>query len=99
VHLLDKVISENINLAFFQDEVEMDEEIQRRDGRVEVRRKGSIKILAEWLQKYFHAQDEAFEDIEAIFVTFKKIRKMRQKPARTTRENIFDEACFKQQIY
>jgi hypothetical protein len=96
VHLLDKLISENINFAFFQNEVELDEEIRRRDGRLEVRPKGSITILAEWLQKNFHAENEA--PIEAMFTTFKKIRKMRQKPAHTTRENIFDEAYFEQQI-
>jgi hypothetical protein len=99
VHLLDKVISENINLAFFQNEIELNEEIRKRDGRVEVRPKGSIAVLAEWLQKNFHTTDEDFEaSIKAIFATFKKIRKMRQKPAHATRENIFDKAYFKEQI-
>jgi hypothetical protein len=99
VHLLDKIISENINLAFFQNEVELDEEIRRRDGTVEVVRKGSIRILDEWLHKYFHTQDEAFEaSIETIFATFKKIRRIRQKPAHAASQNIFDETYFEQQI-
>lgn len=43
VLLLDKLISDNINYDFFDGMVEREEEIVRKDKRIEVRRKGSFK--------------------------------------------------------
>lgn len=96
VHLLDKVISENIDVTFFQNEVELHEKIQKRDGSTETRPKGSIRVLGEWLRKFFHAKDKA--RVETIFTTFRKIRKMREEPAHSISENIFNKAYFEQQI-
>ena len=42
VHLLDKMISENINKAFFQNEILYETEIKRKDGNIEVQQNGTL---------------------------------------------------------
>jgi hypothetical protein len=54
VHILDKMLSENINRRFFTD-MQTEEEITRADGRIEVRTKGSIRLLSEWIAQNFGA--------------------------------------------
>ena len=51
VHTLDRMCSDNINLDFFGGDVGLGEDVRRHDGRVEVRRKGSIRVLDEWLDR------------------------------------------------
>ena len=46
---LDQMLSDNISVDFFMNEVETTERITRMDGTVAVERKGTIKMLQEWL--------------------------------------------------
>ena len=95
VHLLDKLLSDNINSSFFKSDVPLEEEFERPDGKVEVRRKGTLRLLEEWLRPRFSLEDSA--PIDEMFSTFRKIRKMRQKPAHKIDENEFDQEYFRVQ--
>lgn len=79
-HTLDKMLSENLNLYFFSAEgIALDETITRRGGREEVVRKGTLRLLEEWLTKRirFKVEGGPLQILEA----FKNVRKLRQKPA------------------
>jgi len=89
VLLLDKLISDNINKAFFEGDILLEDEETRVDGKVVVRAKGTIRLLEEWLSKNFLTDD--WQPIEQMLRVFKKIRKLRQKPAHAIDENIFDQ--------
>ena len=95
IHLLDKMFSENINRDFFQGEITLESEVLRPDGKIEVRPKGSLQILEDWISSQFRAENGT--DIEEMFKTFRKVRKLRQKPAHSVRENTFDQKFFKDQ--
>lgn len=95
VHLLDKIISENINREFFLNDIELQSEELRRDGRIVVRQKGTIQLLDEWLRLKSRTPDR--EPIEEMIQTFKEIRQLRQHPAHSIAEDVFDQKYFKQQ--
>lgn len=81
IHLLDKLLSDNLNKKFFGDDVSD----QYEDGR----RKGTINMLDEWVRKFFRPVD--WEPWEEAIDAIKKVRKKRQKPAHAIIENEFDQ--------
>ena len=95
VHLLDKATSENINRKFFLNDLPFTYEEVRNNGKVVVHQKGTIQILDEWLRLKFQTKDQ--KPIEEMFATFKKVRKLRQRPAHTINDDVFDQKYFKQQ--
>ena len=95
VHLLDKMISENINKAFFQDEVPYKTEIKRKDGYPEPQQKGTLQILDDWMRKSFRTNDWQSWDI--AIKAFRNVRKTRQKPAHDIDRDVFDQKYFKEQ--
>lgn len=95
VLLLDKLLSDNINKSFFQNEVSYETETERKDGKVVVQQKGTLQILDDWVRKYFRPVDWKMWD-ESI-KTMREVRKLRQKPAHAVNENIFDQNYFKEQ--
>lgn len=95
VLLLDQLMSDNLNKKFFTPELEPEEDHQRKDGKVEVRRKGTIALLDEWVNLYFRPQEP--EPLERMLASFRKVRKLRQKPAHSVREDEFDQKYFHEQ--
>lgn len=95
IHLLDKLLSENINKDFFRGDLLLEEEIQRAKGKMEIRQKGTLRLLEDWLRKkvIFPNQQPFLE----MITIFKKIRNLRQKPAHSVAEDQFDQKFFKQQ--
>jgi hypothetical protein len=93
--LLDKMMSDNINKKFFKNDVELEIEKERDDGKIVVSPKGTIQVLESWLNKYVKTTDR--EPIEEMIATFKKIRKLRQEPAHKINSNRFDQDIFKRQ--
>jgi len=87
VHLLDKLLSDNLNKKFFDDDVSD----QYEDGR----RKGTINMLDEWVRKFFRPVD--WEPWEEAIKAIKKVRKKRQKPAHAIIENEFDQEYISKQ--
>jgi hypothetical protein len=76
VHLLDKLMSDNINRSFFGTDVALFRLEERKDGtRVEVP-KGTIQLLEEWLSTRFKAK--APEPLKQIFKAFRDVRSRRK---------------------
>lgn len=93
--LLDKMISDNINKAFFQNEVPYETEIERKDGKIQVQQKGTLQILNDWIRKFYRTND--WTPWEEAIQTFRGIREKRQKPAHAIDENVFDQKYFREQ--
>lgn len=95
VLILDQMMSDNINKKFFAGEIEDEYDHVRDDGKIEVRKKGTIAILEEWIDRYFHPQDNG--PINEMKAAFRRVRKLRQKPAHSVQEDIFDQKYIKEQ--
>jgi hypothetical protein len=89
VHELDKMISDNVDSAFFQNEVSAEREIRRPDGSIVIERKGTLRMLGEWLDQ--QQQVLTLDHKERALKVFKKIRQLRQKPAHSSQEDAFDQ--------
>lgn len=95
IHLLDKLISDNINKDFFEKDLSLEQEEERKDGKIIIKYKGTIQLLNEWLDKFFKTNNQ--EHIKEIIPILKEIRKLRQKPAHTIEENKFDNTYYSEQ--
>jgi len=93
--LLDKMMSDNIDKKFFEGDIELELEEERDDGKIVVSQKGTIQLLETWINKYFRPVDNG--PIDNMIRTFKKVRKLRQKPAHKVSSNTFDQVIFKHQ--
>ena len=93
VHLLDKLISENINKGFFEGDLELEEKIPRGKNEIEVRQKGTLTLLEEWLNEELKYSDQALKkkQISELVSPLKNVRKLRQKPAHSIDEDEYDE--------
>jgi hypothetical protein len=89
VHELDKLISENINLKFFDGKVDPYTLVPHSDGLVERKLKGTLTLLDEWLfEGDIHWRDAKTARRE-VMQPFRKLRRERQKPAHVTSQNKF----------
>jgi len=95
VNELDKVMSDNINKKFFQRDIPLEYDEKRKDGKIIVREKGTIKILDEWLRLKFNDGDEKI--IDCIIDTFYEIREERNPIVHKIDDDTFDQKYFKQQ--
>jgi hypothetical protein len=95
VLLIDKLMSQNLNQNFFQNEVPYEIEEELPDGRLAVRRKGTIQILEDWPTKFFRPRDT--QPLADMISAFRKIRKLRQRPAHALEDNNFDQIYIHQQ--
>jgi hypothetical protein len=95
VHLLDKLLSDNIDKAFFKGEVPDEEEHERKDGKIEVRQRGTLQILDDWVRKKYRLLD--WKPWDDTIAALRKVRRLRQKPAHAVNENVFDQKYFKEQ--
>lgn len=92
------MLSGNINFPFFRNEVAAEYMETRSDGTVVAKPKGSVSVLKEWLARHMTPADqESAEELERMFATFRKIIKMPQEPAHAVKEDVFDQAYFRQQ--
>lgn len=94
VQTLDKMLSENIDAAFFRGVVERETRETRGNGEVVVKPKGTITMLEEWVGRHFRSKDPA---VPALFQTLKEVRKLRSQPSHSLRANIYDESIFETQ--
>lgn len=93
--LLDKMLSDNLNKKFFDEDISDKVEEADRDGKIRVRNKGTLSLLDEWIRKYFRPDD--WGPWDKSIKSLKKIRKKRQKPAHAINENEFDQQYFAEQ--
>jgi hypothetical protein len=95
VLLFDKMVSDNINKDFFMNEVPYEAELERKDGKIQVVQKGTLQILDDWMRKKWETTDWA--PWVGSMSAFKRLRKLRQKPAHSVKEDVFDQEYFKRQ--
>jgi hypothetical protein len=80
VMALDKLLSESIVSSFFEGKCPLETEEMRSDGKVEVKRKGTLTLLEEWLLKEITWDDpDAFRNV--VIKPLREVRHMRQTPA------------------
>jgi hypothetical protein len=95
--LLDKMMSDNLNADFFKAAgLAMESEHPRHDGRIEVRRRGTVALLEEWSgpgRIRFHDREPRDEMLAA----FREVRRLRQRPAHAADDNRFDQEFFTEQ--
>lgn len=89
IHLLDKMLSENLNRDFFRNDIPLEEEIPREDGKVQVVSLGTLRLLHNWLSRHYRSADNA-DVSDEILVPLKRIRALRKKPAHAIDEDNFD---------
>lgn len=95
IHILDKMISDNLNKDFFKGDIELEEDIIRGDGKIQVIQKGTIRLLDEWIKKRYRTEEP--QPITDMIKCFKKVRELRQRPAHALDDNEFNQEIFKEQ--
>ena len=93
--LLNKMIPDNINENFFQNEIKKEVETIRRDKKIIVNKKRSVKLLDEWLDKLFHKKSE--KPHKDFIKDFKELNRYRQNPAHAIDEDEFEMKYFRDQ--
>lgn len=92
VHVLDKLISENIERIFFTGSIPLEKKVTQQDGTIAIKPKGTLLLLEEWTKRRFRPVDSKPRD--DMFATFRKIREERQVPAHTLDEDEYDPQYF-----
>jgi hypothetical protein len=88
VHVLDKMLSDNMDISFFKGEIPLEETTVDGNGNQQTQRLGSIVVLDRFLRKRFRLTDESVYD--EIIEPLREVRKLRQKPAHRVSEDEFD---------
>jgi hypothetical protein len=95
VEMLDKMLSQNLNVDFFRNEVPIEYEETRRDGKVSVGLKGTIRLLDEFLKNKFITRER--KDIEEMIEMFKEVRRLRRGSAHRINEDAYDPEFYSKQ--
>ncbi|MBZ0272402.1 AAA family ATPase [bacterium] len=95
VLLIDKMISDNIDKRFFRDDISLEIRNELDGGEVKIDQKGTLAALEEWIGYRYRPKDPV--PLKQAFATFRRIRKLRQKPAHSIDEDVFDQKLFKDQ--
>jgi hypothetical protein len=95
VHMLDKMLSDNIDKAFFGGDVPLENETVRKDGRVQVIQKGTLRLLDEWLRKSVRFPTD--EPYTSIVDPLREVRRLRQGPAHALEDDDYDIAYTRKQ--
>jgi hypothetical protein len=97
--VLDKMLSDNINRDFFQNDVPYEDETTDSKGRIIVTQRGTIRILEEWVKAKVRLKNEDSQKlVDQAIVTLKKIRKARNPQAHKISADAYDIELFKEQI-
>lgn len=96
VHLFDKMISDNINKAFFKRDLDLFEENEIRTGVFERKEKGTLRLLEEWLNLVIKMEKE--NGVKELVKPFRQVRSERQSPAHKINQNVYDKSLFKKQM-
>ena len=92
VQLLDKMLSDNLNIASFDGDVDRQERIRISVDEFELRQKASISMLDEWLSlRYPRASPE---ERLAIIKPLREVRSLRQKPAHKVEQDTYDRRFY-----
>lgn len=89
IHVLDKMLSENLEKAFFRGDVDDEERVARKDGSIEVRKRGTLAMLDEWLRTCWEVTDANYPS--NIMSALREVRDLRQQPAHKIVANEYDK--------
>jgi hypothetical protein len=92
----DKLLSDNINKDFFPPDIARDTRQPQDDGSIEVKAKGTIALLEEWVATKFRLRDDP-KVLEDLFRGLREVRKLRQLPAHSLKPNEYDPTLFEEQ--
>jgi hypothetical protein len=92
---LDKLLSQNLDVDFFLEEVPLTEVIRRRNGEERLVDRGTITILEDWLRSHFRTGDESA--IPSVIEGLREVRRLRQRPAHAVDDDRYDPNYWKQQ--
>jgi hypothetical protein len=96
VHLLDKMISDNINKGFFKKDLDLFELNEIKPGVFERKEKGTLRLMEEWLNLVIKMEKE--DGVKELVKPFRQVRSERQSPAHKINQNIYDKSLFKKQM-
>jgi hypothetical protein len=96
VSLLDKMISDNISKEFFKGKTDLEETITGKDGKVERKPKGTIRLFEDWLKSELNGSNP--EGMKRLFDEFRDVRRQRQTPAHKITENNYDLKYYDMQV-
>lgn len=92
---LDKLLSQNLRVDFFQGEVSLTEVVRRRTDEDRLVDRGTITILLDWLRSSFRTDDETA--VRSVIDGLREVRRLRQLPAHALGDDRYDPAYWKQQ--
>lgn len=95
VHLLDKMVSDNLNKKFFEGQVDVTIRETSDDGVVIERQKATITLLDEWLTKKVKFSDPTSKNL--MISVFRRIRRERGPLAHEVQDDRWDDAYFPKQ--
>ena len=88
VMALDTLLSDSIDVKFFEGKVPLETETPRPDGKIAVQNKGTLTLLEEWLfQQIIWDDPDAFRKV--VIGPFREVRRLRQKPAHAITKDTF----------
>lgn len=97
--VLDKMLSDNIDRKFFQNDVPYEDETTDGKGRTIVTQRGTIRILEEWVKVKARLKNEDSQKlVDQAITTLKDIRKARNPQAHKIGVDAYDIELFKEQI-
>jgi len=96
IHVLDKLLADNINKKFFERDVPLEDRISRGDGTVEVRPRGTLSLLEDWLRMHFRLEEPTM--LDEIMKPLREIRELRSSgPAHRIDEDVYDRDYYRKQ--
>jgi hypothetical protein len=94
VHLLDKMLSDNLNKKFFEGQIDLTLR-EEKDGLVIEKQKGTITLLSDWLAKRVKLSEPSPKD--KMIETFKNVRKERGPLAHEVQVDEWNDQYFAKQ--
>lgn len=97
IRVLDKMLSENINRDFFRGDIPLERDHQRPDGKVEVQRPGTLKLLQEWITTWYRPAGPEADVERDVIEPLRRVRQLRQRPAHALDQDAYNRDYVRQQ--
>jgi hypothetical protein len=95
-HVLDKMLSENIDRNFFKNDIPLKDIEATGDGTSKERNLGTVTLLKRWLTKHYRNRDGE-DKAEEVVQPIRSVRKARQPVAHSLSKDEYDQALPRRQ--
>jgi hypothetical protein len=95
-HLLDKMLSENLNRDFFKGDIPVQDRNKTSDGDIRVRDLGTIELLERWLRARYRNR-EGEDRSDEVVRPLRSVRKVRQPVAHALNPDEYDPTLLHKQ--